>query len=1072
MLAKDSRNTWIRTLIAAVLFALAISPAKAQRAFAFRHVGIDAGLSHERVNNITMGSRGFLWVSTMWGLDNYDGYSISSVAPPDSLLCDGELLGAQEFGGDTMIVRHTQGYFLFIRSKMSFTPAEDFLRRNGAENKPDEVWVDGRRNMWMVEGHDVIYSQRGALQPMRIHLPDGAEVSSVCGSRYGIVVLLRDGRLLRCFPPADGHKPIPQFFSTPLASGARVMRTDMAGDLWVITSNGDSLWHKPMSRREWELINDLKVCGGCLPQDMNDVCVDTKNRIWIVSENDGATVIDPEAGKTYRLRRDITDIYSLRSNQCTCVTAFENGSVAVGYTHSGFSIYNPSAFKFLPVEVEPVTARGNMTDVRSIATDGRKYAFVGTNGGGLVKVNIATREASILPFPNTDAIGHVAALRDGSVWAYVNGRGFARYGSSCWSTARENAVCYFGETKGAPAPLGNSDIPGTVTTSLNGCLFAAAGSEILALPNAGDHNRVLEGRVRMDIGENVVTMRTSTDSSAIIVLTRDSFYKVSMRGGKMEIIRLTDYALRHERPSDICIDKKGHYWVATSQGVLLFVGGETDCGTELIDRKIFPQPPVSIAPGGRGGVVVATPTDLYMLRALPSEDSDSIRILTGHYRTADGRYSGVNSPRTACRMPDGSVWIGAELGVNEYIPASSETGQNISVEFSQLIHKGKYMLPGQEIDGIVAMTRPLPANRHITLPYSESSFSVTFTAINTPAPFAMSYSCEVLGLGQATVIKSEPRFALHDLTPGHYTLRVTAIDPDGGKSAPADLEIEVVQPWYAKTLTIVMAIGLAVIIIMVATFKGGARRGKRKGLRESEYGVAGIDTKTATRQNTSKSDGMSSVVLHTVAANVATSIGVLSDDLRSVSQTAGISIADSLTMRNLADRLNTANLALASVAEQIGENTVKTGSQFGGMGRHDLVASARSIVKQVSLVTHTQDFVGFATPLRHCVFDFDIDALRSLLVDAIVEAIVSTAGQGFVRIKVEKGKYAPGAATVTISIGGTQPASSIYFTADSENLALPPNIENCVKSLGATLITRYFGDGMTHLLINIPMKEA
>lgn len=126
----------------------------------------------------------------------------------------------------------------------------------------------------------------------------------------------------------------------------------------------------------------------------------------------------------------------------------------------------------------------------------------------------------------------------------------------------------------------------------------------------------------------------------------------------MEIIRLTDYALRHERPSDICIDKKGHYWVATSQGVLLFVGGETDCGTELIDRKIFPQPPVSIAPGGRGGVVVATPTDLYMLRALPSEDSDSIRILTGHYRTADGRYSGVNSPRAACRMPDGSVWIG------------------------------------------------------------------------------------------------------------------------------------------------------------------------------------------------------------------------------------------------------------------------------------------------------------------------------------------------------------------------------------------------------------------------------
>ncbi len=1072
MHAKDSRNSWIRTLLTCVLFTLALSQAVAQRPFAFMHVGIDAGLSHERVNNIIKGSRGFLWVSTMWGLDTYDGYTISSVAPPDTLLNDGELLGAQEFGGDTMIVRSTQGYILFIRSKMTFTPADNFLRSNGAEGKPDEVWVDGQRNLWMVEDGDVIYSPKGASRPMRIHLPDGAEVSSVCGSRYGIVVLLRDGRLLRCFPPAEGHKPTPQFFSTPLASGARVMRTDIEGDLWVITSKGDSLWHKPMARREWELINNLKGCGGNMPKGMIDVCVDTKKRIWIASESNGATVIDPDAGKAYRLRRDITDIYSLRSNQCTCVAAFDNGSVAVGYTHSGFSIYNPSAFKFLPVEVEPTATRDHMTDVRSITTDGRKYAYVGTNGGGLVKVNIATREASVLPFQNTDVIGHVAALRDGSVWAYVNGRGFARYGASCWSTAGENAVCYFGETKGAPSPLGRSEIPGTVATTLGGCLFAAAGSDILALPNAADHNRVLEGRVSANIGENVVTLRASNDSSAMIALTRNSFYALRVRGAKLEKARLADYDLRHDRPSDICVDAKGYYWVATSQGVLLFKGRGGNAGTELIDRKIFPQPPVAIAPGGRGGIVVATPTELYMLRALPSEGGDSIRIVTGHYRTAGNRYSGVNSPRAACRMPGGSVWIGAELGVNEYIPASGGATQTISVEFSHLVHKGKFMLPGQVVDGVVAVERPLPVNRHVTLPISESSFSVTFAAINAPAPFSMSYSCEVIGLGQPPVIKSEPRFALHDLTPGHYTLRVIAIDPDGLKSAPADLEIDVVQPWYAKTLTIATVTVLVVIVIIIITFKGGTKRGKRKGQQASAYTIADIDTKAAIKQNTAQNGEMTSIVLHTVAANVATSIGVLSDDLRSVSQTAGISIADSLTIRNLADRLNTANLALASVAEQIGGGADQTGSQFGGMGRHDLVASVRAIVKQVSSVTHTQSSVGFATPLRHCVFDFDIEALRALLVDVIVEAIVSTAGQGFVRIKVEKGKYVPGAATILVSIGGTQPASSIYFTSDSENLALPPNIENCAKSLGASIVTRSFGDGMTHVLINIPTKEA
>ncbi len=1067
MLAKDNRNQWIGMLLAIMLCACHITSASAQRAFAFRHVGLDAGLSHERVNNITKGSRGFLWVTTMWGLDNYDGYTVSSVAPPDTLLHDGELLGSQEFGGDTMIVRSTQGYILFIRSKMTFAAANNFLRSKGAKERPDEVWVDGWDNLWMLEGHEVIYAPKQSSSPMRFHLPEGAEVSSVCGSRYGLVVLLRDGRLLRCYPPVDGQKPIPQFFSTPLTNGAHSMRTDLTGDLWVITPGGDSLWHKPMSRRSWELVNAIEGCKCQLPHKMIDVCVDTKKRVWVVSENDGATVIDQEAGKTYRLKRDITDPYSLRSNQCSCVRAFGNGTVVIGYTHSGFSIYNPSAFKFLPVEVEPAAAKANMTDVRCITTDGREYAYVGTNGGGLVKVNIATRQATVLPFRNTDAIGHVAAMRDGSVWAFVNGKGFARYGSSCWSTERENAICYFGGTKGIPAPLGETATPGTVATSLNGCLFAAAGCEILALPNASDHNRVLDGGMTAELAEKVVTLRADNDSSSIIALTRSSFYKVSARGTRIETNRLTDYDLKHDRPSDICMDKYGYYWVATTQGVLLFRSRGTDYGTDLIDRKVFPQPPVAIAPGGRGGIIVATPTDLYMLRALPAEGSDSIRIMTGHYRTAGERYNGVNSPRAACRMPGGNVWIGSELGVNEYIPATGESEQTPTVEFSQLIHKGKYIMPGQEVDGVVTISKPLQANRHVTLPNTSSSFSVTFSAINSPAPLAMSYSCEVIGLGQAKVIKSEPRFALHDLTPGHYTLRVIAIDADGRKSAPADLEIDVVQPWYAKTLTIVIIVVIIVIVLTIITFKGGAKRGKQKVLRQTEYGF----TEGGTRKtNKVKSDEMSSVVLHTVAANVATSIGVLSDDLRSVSQTAGISIADSLTMRNLADRLNTANLALASVAEQIGGG--EAGSQFGGMGRHDLVASARAIVKQVSTVTQTQDYVGFATPLRHCVFDFDIEAFRTLLVDVIVEAIVSTAGQGFVRIKVEKGKFAPGAATVTVSIGGTQPASSIYFTSDSENLALPTNIENCAKSLGAEIATRSFDDGMTHVLINIPMKEA
>ena len=43
---------------------------------AFKHLGIKEGLSDSQINFITQDSQGFMWFSTSYGLNRYDGYSM------------------------------------------------------------------------------------------------------------------------------------------------------------------------------------------------------------------------------------------------------------------------------------------------------------------------------------------------------------------------------------------------------------------------------------------------------------------------------------------------------------------------------------------------------------------------------------------------------------------------------------------------------------------------------------------------------------------------------------------------------------------------------------------------------------------------------------------------------------------------------------------------------------------------------------------------------------------------------------------------------------------------------------
>lgn len=1036
--------------------------------FAFRHVGMEAGLSHERVNSVCAGGRGFLWLSTLWGVDCYDGYSITPFTLPDSVLRGGEVLSAQELGADSMLVRLSTGYAILVRNSLTFSRADSFLKVRGASSELNGVWVDGRQNLWMLDGGEVVYSP--ARDPVcRFPLPSEASVSCVTSSRFGLAILLDDGRILRCAPPASGAAPVPQVFSTPVRSGAKIMRIDNFGDLWVVSAGGDSLWRKPMAGNGWELMNAHEYWSDEVPSAIVDVDIDTNRRIWLATERNGACVIDPSTGSVSPLLRDPASPISLRSNLCTCVKALASGAVVIGYQRSGFSVYHPSAFKFTPLEVSPRALQMLVSDVSCIESDGGRWAYVGSNGGGVFKIDVLSREAERLPFAKADVAERLAALPDGSLWAFVLGRGFARYGAS-GASGREPAVEYFGDNARVPDPLGATSSAGVVAASRSGCLWAAVGRKVIALPNATDCAAVFDRCAVATLEDEVVTIRAGRDSASMIILTRSSFLRARLVDGAVALERLTDYNLKADRPSDICVGSYGFYWVAVSRGVAVFNRPDSTGLAHLLRVVSLPQPAIALEAESRGGVVAATPSEACVFRVFPSQSVEGgYSIVSGRYNASSGLLVGVNSPRAMRAMPLGAVWIGAENGVNVYVPDVNDDSPVPVASFSRLALNGGLVMPGERIGGVCPLSRALPLCKQIVLPCGHGQFVVDFSALGVPSPECYMYTCELVGSDLPPVSLISPSFKIPDLPAGRYTLRVVAIDPDGRRSPhPAQLDIVFECPWY-DSLSARVAVGAALVLVgFVLAFLCGNVRGRRKMSARAEHATTEEDVMATIGETYVASAEFSSIVLRAVAANVATSIDALTDDIRAAASARGLSMADSFAIRNLTDRLISANSALASVAGA--RATDDDGASAGGaVGRHDIVAVTRTIVRQVASITGTRQTFGFSSPLRNCVLDFDLEAFRQLLIDVVVDAIVSTAGQGFVRVMVERGKYGTDLVSVSVSIGGGVPASSLYFATESDDIALPQEVEACLGKLRAKIQTCDFGDGIQHAFIHIPM---
>ncbi len=194
--------------------------------------------------------------------------------------------------------------------------------------------------------------------------------------------------------------------------------------LWIGTSNGLSQYN-PMTSKFKNFYASGKK-NGLADNEVRVVFEDNEGIIWIGTAN-GLNIYDPKSNTLSKLGEMQTR--QMRSNSIWCISQQENGLIWIG-TSKGFCIFNKyrdyimenylieqtessSAIKSIEINKKNV--------IRSIHADSLGYLWLGTNGAGLFRFNIKTKEFKNYTKDITNSVS-ISDDRVRVIFEDVNGR--------------------------------------------------------------------------------------------------------------------------------------------------------------------------------------------------------------------------------------------------------------------------------------------------------------------------------------------------------------------------------------------------------------------------------------------------------------------------------------------------------------------------------------------------------------------------------------------------------------------------------------------------------------------------
>jgi len=726
----------------------------------------DRGFPGGKVQAITQGPDGFLWIGTDQGLSQFDGQSFSAapaskfaptpLAPVLGLLTDS--LGEVwiRVGGDKLF-RYSQGK---LDDVLWLLHGEDAvtamcLRKDGS------VFLVG-----LVNG--LLKYERGkfsTLLPANAlpHTPVTAMLEAPdgrlwLGTQEQGVFYIEDGRV---FPFSKG------------LPGRKISSLLLVGnDVWIGTERGIVRWNGTA-------ITDEGVPLLLKRQRALAMLLDRRSNLWVTTAS-GLYRFGTKAESRFDVVSHTTDV---------AVTALYEDREANVWIGQAGSIERMQESRF--------TTFGRSSGLPSdgigpIYVDSENRIWFGLSDGGLYRRADGARPVPVSQVNKKDVVYSITGS-----------------GNDLWIGQMQGGLMHF--------RVPNEEAVSAETlTEKNGL----AQNSVFAVHQARDGS-VWAGTVNGGVSQwkdghfqtfTVADGLASNSVSAIAETADGTIWVATLRGlSAWSKDRWKSYGIPDGLPSESvnCLleDSTGTMWIGTTEGLAVFRAG----AVQAVANRRLRDTIFGLADDRRGSLWVVTSTRVMQVSRQKVLDGSLAATDVREYGLADGLPSlgGVRRDRSVIADADGRVWIATNHGLAVVDPAQLKSESSPTLT---------------RIEGISADGSSINLTDRVRIPPGQQRLAFTYSGVNLSAPESVRFRYKLEGFDRDWREPTTQRETVYtNLAPRTYLFRVIASDREGNWDGSESAIAIVVEPEYWQTLWFRLSVPFALLIVAIGMYRWRVR---------------------------------------------------------------------------------------------------------------------------------------------------------------------------------------------------------------------------------------------------------
>ena len=752
----------------------------------FTHLSTADDLSQTKVYEIAQDDQGFMWFSTLYGLNRYDGYNFKAFAHdpgnPNSLT---------GVGVDALFKDRAGA--LWASCGQFLNKLDPVTEKSTRYPVPfvSQISQDTAGMLWLATPTGGLYSLDPAKGSIRQYSHDSNDPSTISSDDVIYTGEDREGRFwvatagfLDEFDRKTGrvtrHIPIPE---APFGFG---FYEDRFGVFWifhvspyplaVFDRKTNSLTHYSFTMRDQI---------GTAVTRVTAMLEDRNGALWIATHGSGLLKFDRDHSRFIRYRNDPGDPESLPQDSVDTLFIDHEGSIWAGLGSKGPVRLGADPPPF--TKLANTSRRPNTTDpfVGAIYEDRQGILWLGTPAA-LVRIDRKTGRLTSYRNGEPEIATDVITIREdrsGGLWVGTYGHGLLRFDrrTGKFKTYRHDAA--------NPHSLSN-DFVSRLLVDHNGTLWAGTMDGLNRFDAATDGftSYKLEAQGRLPYLELVEDrfglLWLGTDSSGL-----RSFDPATGQIAAYQHDESRPGTLSDNRVNSVYFDRSGTMWVGTQNGLDQF-----DPRTKTF--KVYTQrnglPGVAV-----GCVLEDKQGHLWMSTNNGMARFDQQTGTFNNYSTADGLPGPNLTGWGACfKSPSGEMFFGGFSGATAFFPDDV-----VGTSYTPPIVLTDFRLLGipVEIGGHSPLQTSISYAKDLTLSRDQDAFSLTFATLSYSDPGTSRYRYRLEGLQRDWIeVGSDQRQATYNtLSAGKYTFRVQGATRTGAWSQPGVvLHIEILPPWW------------------------------------------------------------------------------------------------------------------------------------------------------------------------------------------------------------------------------------------------------------------------------------